>query len=160
MQICVNMRPEDREEIYATRWSDSPIDLAEDTMAIPGAKWVAHVAGLGPVAAYGAAPMWPGVWSLWLYGTPHFHRIGGRLSRHLLRVMLPGLAIAGAHRAEARSLSTHTQAHQWLERLGGQREATLKGFGKRGEDFYVYAWQVGSVDVLWRRRRRLVATGA
>lgn len=160
MRVATNMRPEDRDEIFATRWSDSAIDLAEDTMAIPGAKWVAHVAEIGPVAVYGAAPMWPGVWSLWLYATPHFQRIGGRLSRHLLRVMLPGLAIAGAHRAEARSLSTHTQAHQWLERLGGRREATLTGFGKKGEDFFVYAWRVGSADVLCKRRKRTVAGGA
>lgn len=154
MRVCVDMRPEDREEIFALRWSDNPMDLAEDTMAVPGAKWAVHLAGVGPVAVYGAAPMWPGVWSMWLFGTPHFQRIGGRLSHHIQRVMLPALAIAGAHRAEARSLSTHTKAHEWLEALGARREATLEGYGKNGEDFIVFAWRVSKEDVLLRRRRR------
>jgi hypothetical protein len=153
MRVCSNMRPADREEIFALRWSDNPMDLAEDTLAVRGPKWVAHVDKYGPVAVYGAAPMWPGVWSLWLYGTPDFDRCGGSLSRHLRRVMMPALAIAGAHRAEARSLSTHTEAHSWLERLGGRREATLHGYGKNGEDFEVFAWKVESEDVLLRRGR-------
>lgn len=149
------MRQADKDEIFALRWSDNPIDLAEDTMNVPGPKWSAHLEGVGPAAVYGAAPMWPGVWCLWLYGTPHFQQIGVRLSRHIQRVMLPALAIAGAHRAEARSLATHTEAHAWLERLGGKPEATLKGYGKRGEDFIVYAWSVRPEDVrFWRGRRR------
>ena len=155
MHICRNMREADRAEIFALRWSDNPMDLAEDTMNVRGPKWVAHVEGVGPVAAYGAAPMWPGVWSLWLYGTPHFQQIGGRLTRHIRRVMIPALTIAGAHRAEARSLSTHTEAHIWLDRLGGRREAVLAGYGKNGEDFVVFSWQVGLNDVHVRGRRRI-----
>jgi hypothetical protein len=153
MRVCANMRPADREEIMALRWSDSVMDLAEDTMNVPGPKWVAHLEGEGPTAVYGAAPMWPGVFSLWLYGTPHFHQVGLRLSRHIQRVMIPSLAIAGAHRAEARSLSTHTEAHGWMERLGGKPEATLKGYGKNGEDFVVYAWSVRPEDVRLFGRR-------
>lgn len=155
MSICRNMREADRAEIFALRWSDNPMDLAEDTMNVAGPKWVAHAEGPGPVAVYGAAPMWPGVWSLWLYATPHFHQIGGRLTRHIQRVMIPALVIAGAHRAEARSMSTHAEAHSWLERLGGQREAVLAGYGKNGEDFLVFAWRVGPEDVFVRRRRRI-----
>lgn len=41
-----------------------------------------------------------------------------------------------------------------MERLGGKREATLHGFGKHGEDFFVYAWNVRLDDVLYERQRR------
>lgn len=151
MHVASNMREADREEIYATRWTDSPIDLAEDIVRIPGPKWVAWAKGIGPAAVYGAMPMWPGVWSLYCFGTPHFKHVARDTTRHIMRVMLPSLAIAGAHRAEARSSASHSEAHVWLERLGAHREATLKGYGRNGEDFILFAWAVESKNVHAKR---------
>lgn len=153
MHVATHMRESDRDEVYATRWTRSPIDLAEDICRIPGPKWVAHAAGVGPVAAYGAMPMWPGVWSLYLFATDHFTQVAWDVTRHIRRVMMPSLAIAGAHRAEARSSASHTEAHAWLERLGAEREATLKGYGRNGEDFILFVWAVESVNVHPQRRR-------
>jgi hypothetical protein len=142
MYVASNMREADKAEIYATRWTRSPIDLAEDICRIPGPKWIAHAKGAGPVAAYGAMPMWPGVWSLYLFATPHFLRVAGAVTRHIRRVMMPSLALAGAHRAEARSSAHHVEAHAWLERLGARREGVLKGYGRDGEDFISFVWDV------------------
>lgn len=144
LHVCINMRDRDRDEVYATRWTDSPLDLAEDMTRIPGPKWVAWREGIGPVAAYGAMPMWPGVWSLYLFATPHFQHVAWDVTRHIRRVMMTSLSIAGAHRAEARSLSTYLEAHAWLERLGARREGELKGYGRGGEDFITFAWSVES----------------
>lgn len=145
LHVSVNMRDVDREEIFATRWSDSSIDLAEDIARIPGPHWAAWKAGIGPVAIYGAMPMWPGVWSMYFFSTPHFHQIARDVTRHIRKVMMPSLAlVAGAHRAEARSSVSHTEAHRWLERLGAKREATLKGYGRKGEDFILFAWDCGA----------------
>jgi hypothetical protein len=143
MRVASDMREVDRAEIFATRWTDSAIDLAEDICRIPGPKWVAHADGAGPVAAYGAMPMWPGVWSMYLFATDDFQRVAWDVTRHIIRVMMPSLAIAKAHRAEARSAASHTEAHVWLERLGAKREATLKNYGRNREDFIVFAWSVG-----------------
>ena len=144
LHIASNMRESDRAEIFATRWSASPIDLAEDLVRIPGPKWVAWDTVAGPVATYGAMPMWPGVWSLYCFATDYFPQVAWYVTRHIRRVMMRSLAIAGAHRAEARSIVSHTEAHAWLERLGAHREATLKGYGKGGEDFILFAWAVES----------------
>lgn len=144
MRVASNMRESDKAEIYATRWTRNPIDVAEDVCRIPGPKWVAHADGAGPVAAYGAMPMWPGVWSLYMFATPHFQRVAWDVTRHIRRVMMPSLAIAGAHRAEARSAASHVEAHTWLERLGAKREATLKGYGRDREDFILFVWAVES----------------
>ena len=144
LHVCANMREADRAEIYATRWTDSPLDLAEDMTRIPGPKWVAWHEGIGPVATYGAMPMWPGVWSLYFFATNHFQRVAWSVTRHIRRVMMPSLAIAGAHRAEARSLISHVEAHAWLEQLGARREGELKGYGRGGEDFVTFAWAVES----------------
>lgn len=144
LHVATNMRAADREEIFATRWTDSALDLAEDVVRIPGPKWVAWRKGTGPVAAYGAMPMWPGVWSLYCFATPHFRQVAGSVTRHIMRVMMPSLAIAGAHRAEARSIVSHVEAHAWLERLGARREGELKGYGRGGEDFITFAWSVES----------------
>lgn len=144
MRVACDMRARDREEIFATRWTTNPLDLAEDVIRIPGPKWVAHGEGIGPVAAYGATPMWPGVWNLYLFATDNFTQVAWDVTRHIRRVMMPSLAMAGAHRAEARSHISHVEAHRWLERLGAEREAVLKGYGRGGEDFILFRWAVES----------------
>ena len=69
------------------------------------------------------------------------------MTRHIIRVMMPSLAIAKAHRAEARSAASHIEAHNWLERLGATREAPLRGYGRNGEDFILFAWHLESLNV-------------
>lgn len=143
MRVAIDMRAADRGEIYATRWTDNPIDLAEDVVRVPGPKWVAWKKGIGPVAAYGATPMWPGVWSMYMFATPHFQQVAVAMTRHIRRVMLPSLALAGAHRAQAASSASHVEAHKWLKMLGATNESTLKGYGRNKEDFFLFAWAVG-----------------
>ena len=65
--------------------------------------------------------------------------------------MMPKIAGAGAHRAECMSLASLADNHRWLEMLGARREATLRGFGKNGEDFHLYAWLKEDADVRQQR---------
>jgi hypothetical protein len=150
MSVATNMREKDKEEIYATRWTDSPIDLAESVMRSHGPKWAVWTEA-GPVAVAGAALMWPGVWSVYAFGTDDFRRVAPYLTRHIRRVMMPGLVLAGAHRAECRSLGTHTEAHEWLEKLNATREADLPRYGRNGEDFVLFSWTKES-QLVFRRR--------
>lgn len=154
--VCRNMRQADREEIFATRWRDDPDDVARDSLAAPGFKWMAVRDGV-PEAVVGVRPMWPGVWCAWAYGTPQFQQVSRHLTRHIQRVIMPALVLARAHRLEAHSIVTHVEAHQWLEYLGAARERTIREFGKGGEDFIVFAWTRESLDVhdgRWGRRWR------
>lgn len=138
--VALNMRDEDKREIYANRFSDDPMSVARDAIRLGSP--VGWVSGLErPIAAFGCHLMWPGVWSMWLFGTNEFRRIGIGMTKLVRRDILPMLWEAGAHRLEARSISGHVDAQRWLELIGARREATLKSYGRGGEDFHVYAWE-------------------
>lgn len=142
--IARNMRAEDRREIMANRWGDDEAELVEQCLQGGAFAWVV---GLDePIAAIGAYPLWPGVWSVWMFATDDFPRIGIRLTRWVRRVMIPALRDSGCHRAECHSIEGHRVAHRWLESLGARHEATLRCYGREGEDFRVYSWiEVGNV---------------
>lgn len=137
--VARHMRAADRDEIFATRWGDDPNDLVQAALRGGSFAWVASLDR--PIAALGAIPMWNGVWSVWMFATDDFRRIRFGLTRFVVRDMIPALRAGGAHRAECRSLATHTEAHRWLEMLGATREATLRGYGRAGEDFELYVWR-------------------
>jgi hypothetical protein len=138
--IAENMREWDKREIYATRWTEDPLELAHDAMVVPD---FAQVAGLNgrPIAAFGAIPLHPHVWNIWMFATPEFDKIGISLTKFVRRSMMPALADTGAHRAQCLSMAGHDQAQAWLEFLGATRESTLAEYGRNREDFYRYVWR-------------------
>ena len=138
--VAANMREWDRREIFATRTNDSPALLAEEALACGPISWVAG-RGDDPIAAFGCAPMWRGVWSMWLFATDDFGQIGISVTKLIVRTIVPMMIDAGAHRLEARSMEGHTDAQRWLEVIGAQREGgPLRGFGRDGQDFHIYTW--------------------
>lgn len=138
--ITERLRDRDREEIFATRWDADAIQLAKDTFNAGEFQWVAWVAG-EPVASIGAAPIWPGVWQVWAYGTENWPRAALTLTRHVRRFMIPALLRDGAHRAQCFAMEKHVQACRWLERLGAKRDAVLDNYGGHGQTFVLYSWQ-------------------
>jgi hypothetical protein len=140
IHICANMREWDRREIYATRWNDDPAALADECLS---AGDFAYIFGTDePIGIIGAVPLWPGVWSVFLFGTDNVKHVGLPLTKWVKRVMMPTLIEdMGCHRAECRSIEGHTDAQSWLEHLGVRRESSLPGYGRNGEDFWVYAWR-------------------
>jgi hypothetical protein len=155
LHVALNMREKDRAEIFACRWQDSALGVAEDTIAAKD-KGVVYIGWLdaNPVVVYGAQPLRPGVWSAFAYATDDFADIGAYVTRHIRRAMMPGLVLMGAHRAQCYSLATHTVAHRWLEALGAHREAEVSAFGKNGEDFVLFSWTEKTFDVHGRRAGR------
>lgn len=140
--IAHNMRAWDRREIFATRIDDSADALADEAMHLGPIAWVAGRAE--PIAAFGCAPMWNGVWSMWLFATDNFGQIGFSVTKLIVRTIVPMMKDAGAHRLEARSMEGHTDAQRWLEVIGAKREGgPLKGYGRDGQDFHVYTWDCG-----------------
>jgi len=135
--VAANMRAADAREIFATSSDDDFTRLAADAALRGPHAWAV---GQGePIACIGAVELWPGVWQAWMFATDRFAEIGLPLTRWTMRVMIPGLLHAGAHRAQAYSIEGHTDAHAWLERLGFMHEATHPGYGRNGETFRVYA---------------------
>jgi hypothetical protein len=138
--VVSNMRQKDKEEIYATQWSDDPYAFANAIMKAGDYGFVLHTNDGEPVVVCGAVPMWEGVWSVWMFATDRFEEIALSTTKFAKKVFFPALVSAGYHRLECRSLSTHTVAHRWLEALGAYKESETTKYGKRGESFFVYCW--------------------
>lgn len=136
--VAENMREWDRREIYATRWNEDPADLATDAMRAFEFGWLAS-GGETPIAVIGGIPMHPGVWSVFMFATPEFHKIRVAMTRFALRQLKPVLTNV-AHRIECRSMEGHEDAQNWLELIGFSRESSIPKYGKNGETFHLYAW--------------------
>jgi hypothetical protein len=137
--VCANMREWDRREIFATRWDDDPAALADDCFR--GGEFSYLFGTERPIGIIGAIPLWRGVWSVYMFATDEFLQVGLPLTKWVRRVMIPALTEdMGCHRAQCHSIEGHTDAQRWLEANGVHREAPARGYGRNGEDFWVYAW--------------------
>lgn len=142
--VVDHMRADDAREIYNVRWTDDPHELASDCLLHRSFSWIATHEDV-PVAIIGAGPKHPNCWCAYMFATNDFDKVSVSLSKFVRRVMIPALYAAGAHRAECASADDHVTAHRWLEWLGAKREAELRGYGKDGQTYYLYAWSHGDV---------------
>lgn len=142
--IAQNMREWDRREIYATEWDEDPVSFTNKTLAISDCSWIFGLER--PIATIGAWPVWPGHWRVWMYGTNEFGQIGKRLTKFAQKTIIPAIVVDGFVRAECYSMVGHEEAHKWLRHLGAKPEATVRQYGKGGEDFIVYRWLQEDVE--------------
>lgn len=142
LYVCLNLRPEDRREIYALRNDDNPVLLAHHVTraaVLSDLAWVATWQGR-PAAVLGAYELWPGVFEAFAFGTDDWPHVALALTRHGLRTLGPALRERGAHRFQAHSHADHHEAHRWLQSLGARFEAALPCFGRDGSTYHLYAW--------------------
>lgn len=144
--VTLNMRAKDAEEIFATQWSDDREAFASSIMKCGGFGYVLHADDGEPVVAGGAVPIWPGVWSVWMFATDRFGEVAIATHRFAKEVFFPILNDVGYVRLECRSMASHTVAHRWLESLGGHREAVVSSYGKDGQNFILYCWTKPKAD--------------
>lgn len=138
LYIVDNLRTADREELNALTFYPDRAEVLADEVASWGPFAFVGWHDGRPVGAAGATEMWPGVWSFWMFGTDDIPKVGLEMTRLIKRRIFPLLFDLGMHRGEARSIHSHQWAHRWLKTLGFNYEATLRGFGKNGEDFLVF----------------------
>ena len=149
--VVHNLRPENTEEIWSTRWDEPDAAgveaFAGDLNRTAGAMTFCAVRRYVPVAIFGTVPVWPHVWVAYAIATSGFARVVPSVTKHIRGFIIPALLRAGAHRVEARALATHTTSHRWLTKaLGARHEATLHGYGRNGEDFHVLVWNPDDVQ--------------
>ncbi len=149
--IAERMRDRDLAEFsalsyYSTR-EEAARCLVENYADYPGLDCVTLDDG-SPVGAGGVIWTRPNVASMLFFATDDFDKIVVSLTRHSERnIFTPARALA--HRIECFSLADYTQMQQWVKLFGLRPEATLRNYGKNGEDFIVYAWlkdQAGKQD--------------
>jgi hypothetical protein len=161
--IVRNLRLRDRQEIFALRWDDDEDKFAFEVCAIAGDLWKLWTFDGEPVAVNGVVPIRPGVVIAGAFGTSKWPRIVRPMTRWSMEFVIPCLKNSGYHRGEAYALVDNTDSRRWIELLGGEIEALLKGYGRHRENFLLYAWdltQEGGSHVLRRRRQRQHGTAA
>jgi hypothetical protein len=138
--VTARMRQADKDEIYATRWDDDPERLAKTVVSFDPTGFVVLADDGEPVSVFGVYQMWPGVFSVFMFATDRWNEVSVGMTKFVMRDMIPSVMSGAFVRAECRSLSTHTQAHRWLEMLGAYKESEQLCFGKNGETFFTYVW--------------------
>jgi len=146
--IALNLRADDATEIYSIRDDDNPAALARDVMACLAARGLGFCARLDgrPVAAFGVLEKWPAVYEAFAFATDSFPKVGGRVTRFILREIAPWLRARGARRLQCHSHEDHWRAHRWLRFLGAQEEARLECFGRDGSAYLIFAWTGEEAD--------------
>jgi uncharacterized protein (DUF2237 family) len=155
--IIRNLRPIDREELFAVRWDDDEDKFLDYIMAYAGAMTVVWERDGLPVSAQGVVPLRPGVVELWCFGTMRWSSVLLSMTKHAKRFIVPALARAGIHRAEAHPLVSNLLARHWIERMGGRLESIQRGAGRSGEDYATYVWQPNVF--LWRSQKQRPSAG-
>lgn len=134
LAVCLHLRERDHEEIYGLRWEDNPFVVMNEVMAQKDFAWVAWYENR-PVAVFGGAPIHPGVWQMFAFGTDEFDTIARPLTRFAIKTVIPQVFAMGGRRLQCDSHEKHTGAHRWLRRLGATQESVRKGYGRDGADY-------------------------
>ena len=149
--ILDHLREIDRRELYATHHDTDPRTLLAETMVceqFKGQRFTLYTDDWEPVSLMGWHEMWPGVVSVWAFGTDKWPSVVRTMTRLSKKVILPTLIAEGVHRAECKALASRADTAKWLPSLGLKQEAVLVGFGSRREDFILYAWTRTDVQSL------------
>lgn len=143
--VCMNLRACDREEIFALRNHDNPLQLACEAHAAIRNLGRGRVAWYrGRPAAIGAFTQeWRGVWSAWMFGTDDFKASLVPLVRWMRNEANAILSVCEGHRCHCDSRADHTEAHKLIQALGGRREFTMRRYGKDKSDFIRFVWLNG-----------------
>lgn len=141
----MNMRACDREEIYALRNYDNPLQLAMDAHAAIrnlGRGRISWVKGK-PAAVGAFTEEWSGVWYVWMFGTDDFKAAAIPLLRWVRQEANDILTVCKGHRLHCDSMVGHDEAHKMIKAMGGLPEFTMRKLGKNGEDFTRFVWLRG-----------------
>ena len=139
--VIEHMRPIDKREVYALRPNDDKLGLAMDLYGRSPLCFTAFERSgkkgrIRPVACYGAAPMWPGVWQVWMIATSRWRAVSREVTDAIRTELIPVLVKEGAHRVECCALAENKRTIAWLESLGARIEGVpLECFGRNRETF-------------------------
>ena len=143
--ILDNLRVWDRQEIFALQRGDDDRSIA----------WgLIHAQEMGradvsvghlerPVVCIVTAELRPGVWSLSTFTSDEWLRVATAVTKHLRRVIIPGMWARGAHRIQCQCMDGNPAKDRWLLSFGAEREGPHLGYGRDQETFYTWALRPG-----------------
>ena len=156
--IVANLRERDRREIFALRWDDDENSLVREVCHVAGELWRMWSWDQEPAAVAGMVPIRPGVVIGGAFGTHLWPRVVKSVTQWGIYSIVPILKSAGYHRLEVYVLAENTDSRRWIELMGGEVEALLRGFGRKREDYLIYVNDLTQdkekPHVLLRRRQK------
>lgn len=146
----MGMRERDKAEIYALRDHDNPLQLAMEAHHMIRNKGRGQIAWWQgrPAAMLAFTEDWPGVWSVWMFGTDDFKNVAIDLVRWARKEANEILKVCAGHRIHCDSLSTYEEAHKLIQAAGGRYECEFPKYGKGGEDYKRFVWFNGDNDAI------------
>ena len=144
--ITFNMRPEDKEEVFALLPHDCPYQLAWEAFVLfrnKGRSQIAWHQGR-PAAVIAITECRKGVWDISMFGTGDFKSVALACMRWA-RDTIPDLIINHhGRRLQCDSHINHEPAHRFLKALGARPEGVpMKYYGKDGSAFQRFVWLFG-----------------
>lgn len=136
--IVENLRKDDWRELSATTYMLDPEPYAQKIWNA-GVFEIFHARG-EPAAACGWVPLWPGVVSLFAFGTDRWPEVAIGVTKYIRRFMMPTLAKARIHRAQALALADRDDVDTFLRSFDPTLVTEFPKFGGCGEDFRLYTW--------------------
>ena len=96
--VAKHMRKHDYKEISCLRWAEGRDDLAADLTERYSNYPNCYVCGNGSdcIAIIVYVPIRSGVWSIGMFATDNFQKVGGYLTKKIIREIIPMLMDAGA----------------------------------------------------------------
>jgi len=140
--VVLKMRERDRQEIYAMRPHDNPLQLAMEAHAQIrnlGRGRIAWWQGK-PAAVLAFTEDWPGVWSIWMFGTDDFKNVAIELVRWARKEANEILKVCAGHRIHCDSRSDYADAHKLIIAAGGRAECEFPAYGKDGQAYTRFVW--------------------
>jgi len=147
--ICANMRDRDAQEIYGLRDYDNADMLAMEVFSVitnrGRGKISWHKGRPAAIAAF--VEEYPGVWSVFMFGTADFKAGAMPLLRWFRKEANIILSDVNGHRLHCDSRADYAEAHKMIEAMGGVREGPpMRKFGKDGSSYQRFVWLNGEND--------------
>lgn len=148
--LCLNMRPQDRDEVLGLMDHDNPLRLAAEVthqIRNNGRGKIAWHKGR-PAALMAFVEIRSGVWEVFMFGTEDFKAVAFELARWCRKEANDILQHCKGHRLQATSRADYDEAHKLIRALGGKPESLLSRYGKDGKDYQVFVWLNGENDAV------------
>lgn len=146
LDVCLNLRPADAREVFATRHDDNGYNLFVDLKNAQGAALISEIVWRGgklgrPVAILGIFGRTPGVATAIMLATDELTAAEGRAAvRRVRRSYTPRLIAHGVHRVDCQSHEAHSDAHRFLAATGARRGDVRPAVGREREGFIEFYW--------------------
>lgn len=134
--VAQRLQPHHRAERLACTHGEDAVGAAVRFLAMPH---LAVTVWKGtPIAVVGVVFPHPGVASTIFFATDQFRHVALATTRFVRRTLFPILLSTGIHRLQCCSMRRDGKPDSWIQSFRGEHEATLRGYGRNGEDFDIF----------------------